>query len=286
MAGELTGRDRPPDVEGLLTAQLAEDLGPTGDGVLEVEVDVEVPVVLGFPVAFFCGCGSNRARASSTSRSTWAQVIPWAKGEVPVHESGGVRRQHAGGVGDPERLPHRHPILQHPCPGLRQPVGELDHLADVGAPGVQGPAEERGELHDREVTDQRRTGAGDRKPRVRATFGQRRRVTGLLVHDMLAGPLRDRTDGGDLPLGNDGAVLADLGQQLLRPRPVGRVAERCGSEIHDAYSTAANRHHHAPRTRLWTGDPLARDLCTTSGPCAVVSTLGAGAPRATTTAAG
>ncbi len=236
LAGELTGRDRTSHIEGFHAAELTEDLGPAGDRVLEVEgigsiegagdvggavepglvqVDVEVPQVLGVPALLL---SSRRVEPDEGFLDQPVDLHPGhAVGEgcdLPVHEPGRILRQDPGGVGDPERFPHRHLPLQDPVPGLGQPVGQLDDLPDVAATGVQGPAEERTEFHDREVADERGTGTGQRQPRIQPAFGQRRGIA-FVGDDVFGGPFGDRPGGGDLAFGDDGAVVADLDQQLL-----------------------------------------------------------------------
>ena len=104
-----------------------------------------------------------------------------------------------------------------------EPVGELDDLADVVATGVQRPAQQRGEFHDREVADQGCAGAGDREAGVQAAFGQGGDVGGVVGNGVLAGPFGDLADGGDLLIGDDRTAVADLGEQLLGP---GGTADR------------------------------------------------------------
>ncbi|RHW27356.1 hypothetical protein D0Z08_09385 [Nocardioides immobilis] len=233
LAGDLPESDRPAHVQRLLTAELAEQLRPAGDrgfevqgigdvegggdldGAVEpslVEVDVDVPRLLGRRALLL---GRLRVVADQGLLDQPVDLRPgnhMGDGrELPVHEPSGIGGQGAGGLGEPECLPHRHPALQHPGPGPGEPVGQLDDLPHIGAAGVQRPTDEGGELHHREVADQRGAGSGDREPGVQTALGDRRSVP-FFGHHMLARPLGDPTDLGDLVLGDRGLVVTDLGQ--------------------------------------------------------------------------
>ena len=65
-------------------------------------------------------------------------------------------------VGDPERPPHRQPAGPDSRPQARESVAELEDPPQIGLSGIGGHPEGGGELHRRELRDQRRTLAGDR----------------------------------------------------------------------------------------------------------------------------
>ena len=133
---------------------------------------------------------------------------------MPVDVRGCLFREAAGVVGDPQRLPHRYFTAEQTGPDARQAVGALDDLPDVAAPRVERPPEERGELGDREVADQRGAGAGDGEPGVQSAFGDRRGC-GLVIDHVEQRPRGDLLRHRDLALGDGVAVLADRDQQLV-----------------------------------------------------------------------
>ena len=213
------------------------------------------------------------------------------RGELPVDERRSLGGEEAGVVGDPQCLPHRHLTVQHACPEPGEAVGELDDLSDVVAAGVQGPAQQGGELHHGEVGDQRCTGSGEREPGVQTPLDQRRSVS-FVVDDVLAGPFRDlRGPWRSRALGRCTARSIRIpSEQLVGPRHRvldnlgrrgGEVEEGCGPEIHETYSIWNIRHNQTPGTRLWTGDPQHRGV-DEQWRGALVSRLGAGAPRTST----
>ena len=147
-----------------------------GDAVVAdvVEAGVDVAVLAGLPPAFFGGSGvvPDQCFLDEPVDLGPGHAVG-ERGELPVDEP--------GGVGGRSRVWSviRSAFHTGTCPSrtraqsLGEAVGELDDLADVVASGVQGPAEQRTELHDREVADQGCAGAGEREAGVQTTLGQR-----------------------------------------------------------------------------------------------------------------
>ena len=104
----------------------------------------------------------NRAMASSTSRSSWkgpircATCATWPSTNPAAC---GVRRSWRGRCGGPSTPPGPRPDAG---PEPREAVAQLDRLAEVAPAGVGRQPEGGGELGDRELRHQRRTGSGDR----------------------------------------------------------------------------------------------------------------------------
>ena len=239
------------DVEGILVAELAVELRPPRDGLFEVEgigdihgggavgdavvadlvqAEVDVAVLVGLPAAFLGGFGVVSDQGFLDEP---VDLRPGAAvgvgGELPVHEPRSVGGQERVESAIRSAFHTGTCAVEDPGPGLREAVGELDDLADVVATRVQRPAQQGTELHDGEVGDQGCAGSGDREPGVQAAFGDGGRIH-LVGHDVLAGPFRDRPEGGDLLLSDHCPPVTDLGEQLLdrvtatgrRPRPRGR----------------------------------------------------------------
>ena len=64
-------------------------------------------------------------------------------------------------MGDPAGLPHRHLTGQDSLPDPGEPVGELDRVPQVPAPGVGGVPDRQRELRDRALVDRGGAVAGD-----------------------------------------------------------------------------------------------------------------------------
>ena len=87
--------------------------------------------------------GSNLAIASATSRSviTGPQAAVGAGGEPVVDPPGAGQREGVGLLGDPAGLPGRHLQPAYPFPQQREPVAQVEGVADqLGARG-RGDAE-------------------------------------------------------------------------------------------------------------------------------------------------
>ena len=108
--------------------------------------------------------GMNRTIASSTSRSTplgrircangatWSSTNPAAAGlESPMVCAG-----------DPPGPPRRQVPGPDPGPGAREPVPQLEGLAEVGLAGLGGQPDRGRELRHTELRDQRGARSGDR----------------------------------------------------------------------------------------------------------------------------
>ena len=86
---------------------------------------------------------------------------------MPVDVGRGVRAQALSGgeVGDPPRLPRRQVPGGHSLPQPRQPVAQLQRVADVTLAGLGGQPDRGRELRHRELRHQRGTRTGHRGPR-------------------------------------------------------------------------------------------------------------------------
>ena len=137
-AGDLTQRLGAADVEGVLIAELAVELGAAGDGLFEVEgvgnvegggavgdaggvnvvdPEVDVAVLVCLLASFFGRFGvepDQRFFDEPVDLRPAAAVRE--RSQLPVDERRSLGGEEAGVVGDPQCLPHRHLTVQQACP--------------------------------------------------------------------------------------------------------------------------------------------------------------------------
>ncbi|GAA4077713.1 hypothetical protein GCM10023066_04610 [Nocardioides kongjuensis] len=244
LTGELGSGLRPAHVQRALVTQPTEHLGPAADGLVEVVavggihqpvevhepvlvdvIDVEVAVVGGLLAV---GLGAFGVVAEHGFGDEALELGPPDAGgvpQLPVHEPRGLSRQAAGEVRDPLSTPRRQPPRHHGLVDVGQPPGALDDPSDIGLATVGGAAEDRDELHQRELADQRGAGSGDGDAGVEVALGDRRRTLGS-GDDVVARPGRDV-----LPLLDDEGVAG--ADPVAHPRQQSCCRTGPGSEIHD-----------------------------------------------------
>ena len=185
-------------------------------GVDEVGLDVEPPPVRRAPAPVL-GLGGVVAGQGLLDEPAdlGPRARPGRRRERPVDLGGRRHRQAAGLLGHAHRPPHRQPPGHHLLPEPRQPVAQLQGLADVGLAGVGGHAQRCGVLHQRELRDQRSTRAGDRQ---RAVAERADLVGGPLAvgfDGVLDRPLDGELESLDLEVGGGVAVGAQRTEEGL-----------------------------------------------------------------------
>ncbi|TNM37372.1 hypothetical protein FHP29_16165 [Nocardioides albidus] len=179
--------------------------------------DVEVPPI-GCLLSF--GFGPLGVEPQHRLRDEAFELRPADAGggeQLPIDERRRLRAQGAGEVGAPFGPPRRQPPGQDRVVDVGQPPGALDHPPDVRLPTIRGAAEDRDQLHQRELADQRGTFPGDRDAGVEVALGDRgnARWSG---DDVIGGP------------GDDAGPFADHeGFAVPDPRHAARTAELLSS---------------------------------------------------------